>query len=159
MIRRTIDLPAAKVLVEVRRGFLYVREKGRLRDEEDVARYARVMERLFRECGVRRALIDAREEDRGDRSDPAATAAMWRWLRSDRSFSRVAFVLSDEMAVARVNMTALSDKLALKAFGASDPGAVQRAQRWLMRDEKGRSLYPPTVASEPPPPDDPTSGR
>lgn len=126
-LRHVIELPQASIEVEGRTGYLFVVETGQLRSVREVEIYAREMEALIARSGVDKAVIDARGEI-GD-PPPEVREAMWEWLVApDRGFTTIAFVLPSEMAVARVNMTALSRRVAIRAFDS-----VQQAQRWLMR--------------------------
>ncbi len=126
-VRHVIDLPQASIEIEERVRYLFVVETGQLRNMAELERYTREIDALIARSGVDKAVIDAR----GEVGDPPADvrAAMWEWLVSpQRGFTTVAFVLPSEMAVARVNMTALSRRAPIRAFDS-----VQQAQRWLMR--------------------------
>jgi hypothetical protein len=135
MDRVVIELPAGRVEIESRPGYLYVIESGELRSLAELRKYTRELERLIEQTRIKRAVIDAREE-RGD-PPPEVVKAMWEWLLTpEHGFEAVAFVLSNEMAVARVNMTALAQKAPIRAFDN-----VHQAQRWLTRS--GKSTMPP----------------
>ncbi len=141
--RHVIDLPQASIEVEARSGYLFVIETGQLRSRGELDRYTREMEMLIGRTGLNKAIIDAR----GEVGEPAVDVreAMWEWLvSSERGFEMVAFVLPSEMAVARVNMTALSRRATVRAFES-----VQQAQRWLMRGTR------PTLSAS----DLPSGGR
>ena len=136
--REVIELPNAIVEIEARSGFLFVVESGELGTLADVHRYTQAMDRAIQKTGLERAIIDAR----GEVGDPPESVreAMWEWLLSpERGFDVVAFVLPTEMAVARVNMTALSKKARVRAFES-----VHEAQRWLLRGPRfaSRSSIP-----------------
>jgi len=81
---------------------------------------------------------------------------MWAWLTAeDRPIRSFAFVLPSEMAIARVNMTALACKATLRAFGS-----VQAAQRWLLRDPRLSSASTQSkMETEPPLREPAESGR
>lgn len=148
-LRRTIELAHAQVEVEERSGYLYVVETGQLRNMRELHAYTSAMDEVVAQTGIDRAVIDAR----GEVGDPPAEvrAAMWDWLGSpERGFSLVAFILPSEMAVARVNMTALSRRAPVRAFTS-----VQEAQRWLTRGPRATSsMFAPSaerISSRPPP--------
>ena len=117
------------------------------------------MESLGERTATRRLLCDARAE----RGEPPTSVreAMWGWLRSQRAFELIAFVVSEEITVARVNMKALSERLGIRAFLG-----VHEAHRWLARGVKPSTITgqftalttPPsgiqrtTTSSSPPPP-------
>lgn len=151
-LRHVIEFSNARIEVEERKGYLLVVESGQLRTTAEVARYARAMQSVVTRSGIDRAIIDAR----GEVGDPPAEVreAMWTWLSTpDRGFSKVAFVLPSEMAIARVNMTALSKRAPLRAFDT-----VQQATRWLTRSTRSTmtlpalSTAPPDHASDEPRP-------
>ncbi|MBX3274378.1 MAG: hypothetical protein KF729_29205 [Sandaracinaceae bacterium] len=146
--REVIELSEAYVEVEARPGYLFVVETGQLTRLSEVKRYTARLDAIARRLERTKALIDAR----GEVGDPPADVreAMWSWLTSsERAFDSIAFVLATEMAVARVNMIALSRRAPLRAFDA-----VQAAQRWLLRDPKlsGNLTEPRISSSSPPPP-------
>lgn len=125
--REIISLPAAQVEIEPRDGYLFVVESGQLRNMAELRRYTDAMDDAVRRTGLTTAVIDAR----GEIGDPPQSVrdAMWAWLMDPgRGFSVIAFVLPSEMAVARVNMTALSQQVSVRAFDS-----VFAAQRWLRR--------------------------
>lgn len=133
-LRRIIELAHAQIEVEERSGYLYVVESGQLRDLRELSGYTSAMDELVAKCGIDKAIIDAR----GEVGDPPAEVrnGMWDWLMApDRGFALVAFILPSEMAVARVNMTALSRRAPVRAFES-----VQDAQRWLTRGPKASSV-------------------
>ena len=93
--------------VEERPGYLFIVESGRMGGIREVQRYQLEVDEIVRQTGIKRALIDAR----GEVGDAPADVreAMWEWLLDpSRGFEVAAFVLPPGMAVARVNMTALS---------------------------------------------------
>jgi hypothetical protein len=141
-LRQVIELANGAVEVEERNGYLFVVETGQLRSVREVAAYAKAMQAVITQSGISRALIDARAEV----GDPPIEVrnAMWEWLASpDRGFTMVAFVLPSEMAVARVNMTALSRKASVRAFDS-----VQQATRWLARSTRpGSTVSMPALAT------------
>lgn len=143
--REVIELPKAYIEVEARPGYLFVVESGALTRVSHVQRYTARIDAIGKRTDCSKALIDAR----GEVGDPTEEVreAMWAWLTSpDRVFEFVAFVLPTEMAVARVNMTALSRRAPLRAFES-----VQAGQRWLLRDPKvSTANTQPRVQSSPP---------
>jgi hypothetical protein len=138
-----IQLARAVIEVEKRNGYLFLVETGQLGSVREVLAYANAMQEVIAKSGIDRAVIDARGEE-GD-PPPEVRAAMWEWLAApDRGFAKVAFVLSSEMAVARVNMTALSRKAPVRAFDS-----VHAATRWLTRETRsGSTLAMPAVREE-----------
>lgn len=151
MAAHVIQLPRGRVEVEERAGFLFIVEQGELRDLRELEAYIAQLEKLIEKTGLRRAIIDAR----GERGDPPADVrrAMWDWLAApNRGLSQVAFVLPSEMAVARVNMTALSQKAPVRAFDS-----VQQAQRWLLRPVRPSQFGMAPVSGPPGPPSTPPS--
>ncbi len=150
--RHTIELAQAQVEVEERAGYLFIVESGQLRTLRELHAYTSAVSAVVTESGIDRAIIDARGEV-GD-PPPEVRAAMWEWLSSpDQGFKLVAFILPTEMAVARVNMTALSRRAPVRAFHS-----VQEAQRWLTRGPRASSLLAMPAdrpSSRPPPLDGP----
>lgn len=149
MKRVVIELPVGRVEVEDHGTYLFLLEQGTLRDLGELAIYTKGLERIIAETGTSKAVIDARAEV-GDPPE-VVRSAMWKWLTGGgRGFSMVAFVLPTEMAMARVNMTALSRGVNVRAFDS-----VFSAQRWLVRGGRRTtaatlpSIRPP---SSPPPP-------
>lgn len=142
--RESIEFPHAFIEVEVRAGYLLVIETGALTSLLDVQRYCQAMDRIIGRTKIVRAIIDARGEV-GDPPEPVRDA-MWQWLTEEgRGFDVVAFVLPTEMAVARVNMTALAKGARLRAFES-----VMDAQRWLLRGPRfGTRPTLPDVEKEP----------
>ena len=141
-LRQVIELAHGAVEVEERNGYLFVVESGTIRSVREVSAYTKAMEAVIAQCGISRALIDSRAEV----GDPPLEVrnAMWEWLAApDRGFTMVAFVLPSEMAVARVNMTALSRKASVRAFES-----MQQATRWLTRGSRpGSTVSMPAVAA------------
>ena len=164
----TVSLGGARIEVEERPGYLYMVEHGTLRSVDEVQKYAAAMELLAERTGIRRALIDSRSSDPIE-PPREVREAMWKWLLSARAFDQIAFLLKDEMHVARVNMTALSQRASVKAFAL-----VHEAHRWLSGRQRtlsqglpavtGHTISPPRTplpargaSSTPPPPMTPTS--
>jgi len=143
--REVIELPHALIEVEARPGYLFIIETGSLDSMSELKRYTARLDAMARRLQRTKALIDARGEV-GDPS-PEIRKAMWEWLTGvDRTFERVAFVLATEMAVARVNMTALSRRAQLRAFDA-----IHAGQRWLLRDPRlSTAGTEPRIESSPP---------
>ena len=150
--REVIELAEAYIEVEPRPGYLFVVETGQLKRLGEVKRYTSRLDAIARRLESTKALIDAR----GEIGDPPADVreAMWTWLTAPgRVLEHIGFVLPTEMAVARVNMTALSRRASLRAFDS-----VQGAQRWLLRDPKiSTGLTQPAISTTPPPPSGPPS--
>lgn len=144
----TVSLANARIEVEERPGYLYMVEHGTLRSVDEVQRYATAMEDLADRTGLRRALIDSRLSEPVEPPKDVRDA-MWRWLLSARAFDQIAFLLKDEMHVARVNMTALSQRASVKAFAQ-----VHEAHRWLSGRQRTLSQGIPVsgVPRTPPPP-------
>ncbi len=134
----TYKLKSSRIHAEVRDGYIHVVAVGTLRGLDEVAEYNSLMERLILEHGTRRAIIDAR----GQTGEPSAEvrAAVWDWFKSEKAFELVAYVVQDsaEMKAARVNMTALSLGMNLRAFTS-----VIEAHRFLtMRRSKSTGSFP-----------------
>jgi hypothetical protein len=151
-LRQILELPSASVEIEERAGYLFVVEKGQLRDLADLRQYVQHMDAVIASTGIDRAIIDARGEVGSPPEE--VRGAMWDWLcASTRGFSLVAFVLPSEMAVARVNMTALARRAPVRAFDS-----VQSAQRWLVRGGSRASSASvvglAAITDSTPPPDD-----
>ncbi|MCS6797411.1 MAG: hypothetical protein NZ898_02580 [Myxococcota bacterium] len=117
----------ACVEIEARPGYLHVVESGRLESLDELRAYLRTLEDCIARTGLRRAIIDARGEEPGA-SRPDLVREMWRWLGSPAAFQKVAYVLPDPLAVARVNMTALAKRRPVRAFDN-----VPEAAAWLLR--------------------------
>lgn len=120
-----VALAHGHIEVEERPGYLLMVEHGTLQTVDDVAQYTAALEILADRSGLRRAVIDSRQADAIE-PPKDVREAMWRWLLSARAFDQIAFVLDNEMHLARVNMTALSQRANIKAFTA-----VHEAHRWL----------------------------
>ncbi|MFK7985582.1 MAG: hypothetical protein AB8I08_06085 [Sandaracinaceae bacterium] len=146
LLRERIELPAGEVIVENHETFLLIQESGTLRHRQDLEHYTQHLERVMRETGVRKAVIDARAEQ--DNADQELRDLMWAWMTHPTlGFETVALVLPSEMAVARVNMTSLARGANIRAFDN-----LFAAQRWLIRGRR-RSTSTFRSSSPPPPPD------
>ncbi len=146
----TIELTNGSASLTARADYLLVVEHGTLTSGEEVLRYVSELELASQRFHLRRLLVDARSEARGDDQGGDARAAMWRWIRSQRAFEMIGFVLRDEMMIARVNMTALSERLPVRAFTA-----VAEGHRWLARQRSSSTALPSArsaPSSVPPPP-------
>jgi hypothetical protein len=121
-----IELTNGKATLEQRGEYLLVIEQGTLVSPHEVYRYVTELELASQRMKLRRMLVDARSESGQETAE--TRTAMWRWIRSQRYFDQVAYALRDEMTIARVNMTALSEKLGVRAFAS-----VPEAHRWLAR--------------------------
>ena len=71
MAREVIELPAARVEVEVQEGMLSILEQGSIRDLDELRAYTQRLERVIARTGIRRALIDARAEELAKASEIA----------------------------------------------------------------------------------------
>lgn len=140
--------------VTARADYLLVVEHGTLSTPEEVHRYLTELEIASQRFHLRRLLIDARSETTEESpSSSDARAATWRWIRTQRAFDQIAYVLRDEMTIARVNMTALSERLPIRAFAA-----VAEGHRWVARSRTPSTSIPAppsartATSSVPPPP-------
>ncbi len=141
-----IELGTARVEVEQRPGYLYMVEHGHLLTRDEVQAYAGAIELVVERTGCAVALIDARGSEGGEPTREARDA-MWSWLTSGRALKQIAFVMANEMTVARVNMTALSSGARIRAFGS-----VHEAHRWLSGRQRTASQAFVAPTSVPPPP-------
>lgn len=146
----TIELSSGSATLTPRADYLLVVEHGTLASGEEVFRYVSELEQASQRFQLRRLLVDARSEiDDGARHEESR-AAMWRWIRAQRAFDMIGYVLRDEMTIARVNMTALSERLTVRAFGQ-----VADGHRWLARQRASSTAIPasrPAHSSSVPPP-------
>lgn len=140
--------------VTARADYLLVVEHGTLSTPEEVHRYLTELELASQRFHLRRLLIDARSETTDETPSAAdARTATWRWIRTQRAFDQIAYVLRDEMTIARVNMTALSERLPIRAFAA-----VADGHRWVARSRSPSTSIPAppgartATSSVPPPP-------
>lgn len=134
----SFQLNSSRIHVEVRDGYIHVVAVGTLRSLDEVAEHNRLMEGLMDQFATKRTIIDARGQT--EEPAPEVRAAVWEWFRSDRSFEMVAYVVSpsDEMKAARVNMTALSLGMNLRAFTS-----VIEAHRFLtMKRARSTGSFP-----------------
>lgn len=121
-----IELTNGKATLEQRGEYLLVIEQGTLVSPHEVYRYVTELELASQRMKLRRMLVDARSENGEETRE--TRDAMWRWIRAQRFFDQIAYALRDEMTIARVNMTALSERLGVRAFPS-----VPEAHRWLAR--------------------------
>jgi hypothetical protein len=128
----SIDLTNGSATMTPRADYLLVVEHGTLSTLSEVARYTNELEAASVRYELKRLLVDARSETPDSPGHAEARAAMWKWIRTQRAFEMIGFVLVDPMMIARVNMTALSEKLGVRAFDA-----VAEGHRWLAR--RGRA--------------------
>jgi hypothetical protein len=145
LLREVIELPHARVVVEQQPGLLFIVETGQIKTLAELGRYIAAIDSIVKRTATDRAVIDAR----GEVGDPplAVREAMWSWiLDPHRGFSILAFVLPTEMAIARVNMTALSQGAKVRAFDS-----VIAAQRWIARGPRFSTQTMRTPSSRPPP--------
>jgi hypothetical protein len=146
----TIELTSGSATLTARADYLLVVEHGTLASSDEVLRYVTELETASARYKLRRLLVDARSETDATESRGDARSAMWRWIRAQRSFEMIGFVLRDDMTIARVNMTALSERLPVRAFLA-----VADGHRWLAKLRSSSTAIPqarPGPSSVPPPP-------
>lgn len=87
------------------------------------------LERAFEAHGVRRVLFD---QTRAGTVDDPLREAMWTWIES-AGLEAIAIIVAGELARVRLNMTALSKRLPLRAFVRED-----EATSWLVDPEQRR---------------------
>lgn len=131
----SLDIATGTVHLDARAGYLHVVHPGPLSSEDEVLRYAIAIERDAQVHQLRRALIDARLEARGN-EPPEVRLSLWRWLQNTTAFEAVALVVPDQLAETRVNMLAVSQRLLLRAF--VDPAI---ALRWLTRATRSSATF------------------
>lgn len=131
----SFKLKNSRIHVDVRDGYIHLVAVGVLRDLDEVDEHNRLMEKLIEQYDAHRAIVDARGQT--GEPTPEVRAAVWDWFRSDKSFELVAYVVPDsaEMKAARVNMTALSLGMSLRAFTS-----VVEAHRFLTQKRKSSSF-------------------
>lgn len=130
----TLELSSGKFAIEPRQGYLHVIHAGSLATEDEVHVYSLAIEREAARSRVRRVLVDARAEMAEERVD--VRTALWRWLGMTRALDGIAIVARDTLTATRINMTALSQRLSIRAF--DDPtGAV----RWLTRVSRSTGSF------------------
>ena len=139
-----LELSAGSFAIEPRQGYLHVIHPGSLATEEEVYVYSLAVEREAGRHAVRRLLIDARAEGTEERTE--VRTALWRWLGMTRALDGIAIVARDTLAATRINMTALSQRLSIRAY--DDPTS---AVRWLTRSSRStgsfRALRPEDAAA------------
>jgi hypothetical protein len=145
----TIELTNGSATLTARADYLLVVEHGTLTTADEVVRYVTEVEMAGQRFQLRRLLVDARSESEEVEGRGEARAAMWRWIRTQRAFDGIGYVLRDEMMIARVNMTALSERLPIRAFAA-----VAEGHRWLARPRQSSTAVASARGSSsvPPPP-------
>jgi hypothetical protein len=147
----SIELSNGSATLTARADYLLVVEHGTLSTADEVARYTSELETAANRFQLRRLLVDARSETTESAARGEARTGMWRWIRAQRSFEMIGFVLVDQMMIARVNMTALSEKLPIRAFDS-----VAEGHRWLARIRRPSTTMPAMAASSSIPPRSPT---
>ena len=156
--RHVLTLKNGRMEGDERDGYLFIVASGVLEDLEDVALANAFMQRLIEEHGTKRGLIDARLQS--DEPTPDVRAAVWDWLKSDRAFDVLSYLVPETatMKVSRVNMTAVSLGLNVRAFVS-----VVDAHRFVVPKKRSSTLMPAVrpPSSFPPPiePDAPRSLR
>lgn len=128
----TVELTTGTFTMEGRQGYLLVVHPGALATEEEVYVYSLAIEREAARHKVRRLLIDSRAEPSEERHE--VRTALWRWLSMTRALDGIAIVARDTLAATRINMTALSQRLSIRAY--DEPTT---AVRWLTRGSGGKS--------------------
>jgi len=136
----SIELSNGSATLTARADYLLVVEHGTLTTRAEVNRYTSELETAAVRFQLRRLLVDARSETSEGAGQGESRAAMWSWIRSQRTFEMIGFVLVDQMMIARVNMTALSEKLPLRAFDA-----VAEGHRWLARMRRSSTAIPAAI--------------
>lgn len=157
-VQGSYALKSSRVDVHMRDGYLHIVATGTLANLDEVSEYGALMERIMTERACRRVMLDARGEQ--GEPPPVVRAAVWEWFRSDRSFDTVAYVVGDDeaMKAARVNMTALSLGMNLRAFVS-----VVEAHRFLASPQRKASSVFSAVSTQtreatmPPPENRPSS--
>lgn len=129
-----IELTAGQFAVEPRQGYLHVVHPGSLATEDEVYVYSLAIEREAARSHVRRLLVDARAEQSEER--PEVRTALWRWLGMTRTLDAIAIVARDALVATRINMTALSQRLSIRAY--DDPTS---AVRWLTRSSRSTGSF------------------
>lgn len=129
-----LELTAGTFAIEPRQGYLHVIHPGGIATEEEVYVYSLAIEREAARHQVRRVLIDARADGTDERLE--VRTALWRWLGMTRALDGIAFVVRDTLAATRINMTALSQRLSIRAY--DDPTS---AVRWLTRASRSTGSF------------------
>jgi hypothetical protein len=154
----SIELTNGSATLTPRAEYLLVVEHGTLSMLDEVNRYTNELEAAATRFELRRLLVDARSETTDTAGHAEARAAMWRWMKSQRAFEMIGFVLVDPMMIARVNMTALAEKLPVRAFDAVAEGHRWLARRGRLSTATGIAVQPGTPSPVPPAPTTPSSG-
>lgn len=115
---------AATVNIEVRDGFVLVRQTGAL-DLLEAEDMQRRVELAIATATARRVIFDNRETLA---PEEGVRARMHAWVTSKERFERAALVLESEMLKIGVNMDAVSKGLHMKAFNDLD-----EAIAWVSR--------------------------
>lgn len=137
-----LELTAGTFSIEPRQGYLHVIHPGGLATEDEVYVYSLAIEREAARHRVRRLLIDARAERPDERTE--VRTALWRWLGTTRVLDGIAIVARDTLAATRINMTALSQRLSIRAY--DDPTS---AVRWLTRSSRSTGSFRAVSGEEP----------
>jgi hypothetical protein len=152
--RHVLTLKNGRMEGDERDGYLFIVASGVLEDLEDVAASNAFLERLMEERGTKRGLIDARLQS--DEPTPEVRAAVWDWLKSERAFAVLGYLVPETatMKVSRVNMTAVSFGLNVRAFvsvvDAHRFVVPKKRSSTLMPAVKPPSSFPPAIESETP---------
>jgi hypothetical protein len=75
-------------------------------------------------AGTRRVLFDNRQTLA---PEEAVRDMVWAWIRDPTQLERVALLLESSMGVVRANMTAVSQRIRLRAFNS-----FEEARAWLI---------------------------
>lgn len=141
----SIELLNGSATMTPRADYLLVVEHGTLATSGEATRYTSELEQAAERFLMKRLLVDARSETTEVDAKGDARSAMWRWIRTQRVFEMIGFILVDEMTIARVNMTALSERLPVRAFASVSDG-----HRWLAKVRRSSTGMPAVVGSAPP---------
>ena len=110
-------LSSGHSLIKPEEGYLRVSEQGDPASAEEMTRYYEAIDRALGVGGYRALLIQAQRQA-PDAASPKwvpIRAARWQALSNSRA-ERIAVLVEDDLAVARVQMTALSMKAPVRAF-------------------------------------------
>ncbi len=137
--------------VDDRDGYLLIAASGVLADLDDAAECASTFERVMQERGTRRALLDVRMQT--DEPSPDVRVAVWDWFKSEKSFDLCAYLVPEasSMKAARVNMTAISFGMNLRAFVSvveAHRFLVPRRTSTLIPAQRPSSTIPPVASSD-----------
>jgi hypothetical protein len=110
--------------ITVAPGHVVVWQSGRLASLDEARALQKAVRSRCLRAGVRRALFDNRQTLA---PEEAIRDLIWAWVRDPADFERVALLLESSMGVVRANMTAVSQKVRLRAFTS-----FEEARQWLL---------------------------